>query len=162
MLKKKQRKHGKKDLDSGKLECPEKIFDIQTESINQQQVFLDARMPLQLTPDQHLSAAGDAKVMATMPDSVEHPYHPIQFRSKEHTDQESMVKSLCNHEFDSHEGENEYELVVKVQNSEDFEQSNLSDEHISVSELNKSHTNVKGRLKVNVTFWNKLGLAPGH
>ena len=40
----------------------------------------------------------------------------------------------------------------KYQNIEDFEQSNLFDEHTSVSELNNNHTNVKGRLKENVTF----------
>ena len=96
-------------------------------------------MPLQLTQDQHLSVVGDVKVMATTPDFVEPPYHPIQFRLEEHIDWESIAKSLCNHEFtDSHEGENECELEVKVQNVEDCEQSNLFDEHISVSELNNS------------------------
>ena len=55
------------------------------------------------------------------------------------------MKSLCNYEFiDSHDGENEYELEIKVQNIEDFEQSNLFDEHISISELNNSHANAKG------------------
>ena len=101
--------------------------------------------------------------MATTPGPVEPAYHTIQFRLKEHIDQESMVKSLCNHEFtDSHNGENECELEAKVQNIEDFEQSNSFDEHISVSELNNNHANVKGRLKENVTFGNKLGLAPGY
>ena len=84
----------------------------------------------------------DGKVMANTPDSV---YHSIQFRLKEHIDQESMVKSLYNHELiDFHDGENEYELEIKVQNIEDFEQSNLFDEHISVSELNNNHANAKG------------------
>ena len=109
----------------------------------------------------HLSAVGDAKVMATVPNSVEFPYHPIQFRSKEHLDQEPMVKNPCNHEFiDSHEGKNECELDVKVQNVEDFEQLNLFDEHISVSELNNSHANVKRRVKENVTFWEQIGANP--
>ena len=95
----------------------------------------------------------DVKVMATTPDSVEPSYHPIQFRLKEHIDQESMAKSLCNHELiDFHDGENEYELEIKVQNIEDFEQSNLFLEHISVSELNNNHANAEGRLKENVTF----------
>ena len=95
----------------------------------------------------------DVKVMATTPDSVEPSYHPIQLRLKEHIGQESMVKSLCNHELiDSPDGENEYELEIKVQNIEDFEQSNLFDEHISVSELNNKHANAKGRPKKNVTF----------
>ena len=70
-------------------------------------------MPLQLTPDQHLSDVGDVKVMATTPDSVEPPYHPIQFRLKEHINQESIVKSLCNHELiESRDGENESELEI--------------------------------------------------
>ena len=126
-----------------KVRISRKIFDIQTESTNQSRVFLNAQMSLQLTPDQHNSAVGHAKVMATTPDSVAPPYHPIQFRTKGDKDQESMVNSVCNHEFGSHEGESECELKVKVQNIEDFEQSNLFDEHISVSELNNSHTNVK-------------------
>ena len=110
-----QRHHGKKDLDLGKLECPPKIIiDVQIESTNQPHVFLNAHMPLQLTPDQHLSGVGDVKVMATTPEYVE-PYHPIQFRLKEHIiDEESMMKSLCNHELiDSHDGENDSELEVK-------------------------------------------------
>ena len=64
-------------------------------------------MPLQLTPDEHFSAVGNAEAIVTTPDSVQPPYHPIQFRLKEHIDQESMVKSLCNH--DSYAGENECE-----------------------------------------------------
>ena len=68
------------------------------------------------------------------------------------------MKDLCNHELiDSHDGENECELEIKVQNIEDFEQSNLFDEHISVSELNNNHANVKGRLKENVTFREQIG-----
>ena len=64
------------------------------------------------------------------------------------------MKNPSNHEFiDSHESEYECELDVKVQNVEDFEQYNLFDEHISVSDLNNSQANVKGRLKENVTFW---------
>ena len=115
------------------------MFDIQTEFTNHSQVFLDAQMPLQLTPDQHRSAVGDAKLMAIMPDSVELPYHPIQVRLKEHIDQESTVENPSNHEFiDSHEGEYECDRDVKVQNVEDFEEYNLSDEHISVSDLNNS------------------------
>ena len=82
--------------------------------------------------------------MANSPDSVEASYHPIQFRLKEHIDQESMVESLCIYELiDSHKGENEYELEIKVQNIEDFEQSNLLDEHISISQLNNNHANAK-------------------
>ena len=80
--------------------------------------------------------------MASTPDSV---YHPIQFRLKEHIDQESMVKSLYNHELIGfHDGENEYELEIKVQNIEDFDQSTLFDEHISVGELSNNHPNAKG------------------
>ena len=72
-----------------------------------------------------------------------------------------VKKKPCNHEFiDSHEGPNECELDVKVQNVEDFEQYNLFDEHISVSELNNSHANVKRRLKENVTFWQQIGTSP--
>ena len=73
-------------------------------------------MPLQLIPDQHLFAVGDVKVMAPKPDSVEPPYHPIQFRLKEHIDIELIG---------SPGDENECELEVKVQNIEDFEQSNF-------------------------------------
>ena len=116
--------------------------DFQIEPTNQPHVCLNAHMHLQLTPDQYLSAAGDVEVMTTTPASVE---LPIQFRFKEHIDQESMVKSLCNHELiDSDDGENQCDLEVKVQNIEDFEQSNLFDEHISISELNNNHANAKG------------------
>ena len=161
MLRKMQRKQGKKGLDRGRLDCPEEIFDIQTEFTNHSQLFLDAQMPLQLTPDQHFSAVGDAKLMATMPDSVELPYHPVQVRLKERLNQESTVKSPSNHDIiDSHEGEYERDLDVKVQSVKDFENFNLFDEHFSVSDLNNSQANVKGTLKENVTFWEQIGTGP--